>query len=89
MPQVLYTVQLNYMHVQRKKSVADKAKFAALSELPDIMVPKLMADNYEIFTTAFCYLIERTIGMNSISIYYFNFHDQRDRKSVVELGTLS
>ena len=68
--QALYAVQLNYMHVQQKKSVADKANFAALSKLPEIMVPKLTSDNDEIFTTDFCSVVVRTIGMNSIPVDY-------------------
>ena len=58
------------MRVQQTKSVADKAKLAALSKLHEIMVPKLTADNYEISTTALCSLIGRTIGMNSIPVDY-------------------
>ena len=68
--QFLYTVQLNYMRAQRTKSVSDKAKFAALSKLPKIMVPKLTAENYDIFTTDFCSVERRTIGINSIPIDY-------------------
>ena len=59
------------MRVQRIKSVADKSNFAALSKLPEITVPKLTAENYDIFTTTFCYLIGRNIGMNGIPIDYF------------------
>ena len=66
--QALDTVQLNYMRVQRKKSVADKANFAALGKLPENTVPKLTADNYDIFTTAFCSVVARTIGMIGILV---------------------
>ena len=59
------------MHVQRTKSVAYKANFSSLSKLPEITVPKLTADNYEIFNTTFYYIIGRTIGMNVIPIDYF------------------
>ena len=52
--QVLETVQINYMRVQRTKAVAEKANFATFSKLPEITVPELTADNYEIFITAFC-----------------------------------
>ena len=69
--QALDAVQLNYMHVQRTKSVADKAKFSALIKLPEITVPKLTADNDEILTTAFCCVLGRTIGTNGIPIDYF------------------
>ena len=34
------------------------------------MVPKLMANNYEIFTTALCYVLGRPIGMNGFPIEY-------------------
>ena len=68
--QALDAVQLNYMCVKRTKSVADKSNFSALRKLPEITVSKLTADNYEIFTTAFCYIIGSTIGMNGILIYY-------------------
>ena len=59
------------MHVKRTKSVADRSNFAALSKLPDITVLKLTADNDEIFTTALYYVVQRTIGMNGITIDYF------------------
>ena len=71
MLQVLDEVQLNYIRVQRTKSVADKSNFAALSKLPEITVPKLMADNCDIFTTSFCSVVGRTIGMNVIPIDFF------------------
>ena len=58
------------MRVQRTKSVSDKANFAAFRKLPDITVPQLMADNYEIFTTELCSVIRRTIVMNGIPIDY-------------------
>ena len=70
MLQVLDTVQLNYIRVHQKKSVADKANFAALSKLPDITVSKLRADNYGILTTSICSVIGRPIGMNAIPIDY-------------------
>ena len=66
--QVLYAVQLIYMHVQRTKSVADKANFAALRKLPEVTVPKLTAENYDIFATSICSVVEETIGMNRIPI---------------------
>ena len=68
--QALDAVQLNYMHVQRKKSLADKANFAALRKLPEFTVPKLMAENDEVFTTAFCCVVGSTIGINGIPIDY-------------------
>ena len=68
--QALEAVKLNYIHVQREKSVAYKAKFSALSKLPEIKATKLTADNYEIFTTDFYYIMGRTIGMDGIPIYY-------------------
>ena len=58
------------MHVQRTKSVTDKANFSALSKLPEITVPKLTAENYEIFTTSCCSVVESNIGMNSIPVDY-------------------
>ena len=58
------------MRVQRTKSVAYKASFSALIKLPEITVTKLTDDNYEIFTTAFCSVVESTIVMNRISIDY-------------------
>ena len=58
------------MRVQRTKSVADKTNFAALSKLPDIMVPKFTVDHYDIFTIAFCSVTSNNIGMNAISIEY-------------------
>ena len=58
------------MHVQRTNSVADKSNLAALSKLPETTVPKLTADKYDIFTTAFCYLTGRTIGMKGITFDY-------------------
>ena len=67
---MLDAVQLNCIHVQGTKSVADEANFAALSKLSEIMVPKLTDENYEIFTTAFCSIVERTIIMNGIPIDY-------------------
>ena len=69
-PQALDAVQLNYMHVHWTKSVSDKANFASFRKLPDIKVPKLMADNYDIFTTELCSVIVRTIVMNGIPIDY-------------------
>ena len=68
--QALYAVKLNFMHVQRTKSVVDISNFYALSKLPEITVLKLMAENYEIFTAAFCYAVKRTIGINGIPIDY-------------------
>ena len=53
-----------------KKSVVDKSNFSALGKLPEITVPKLAAENDEIFTTAFCSVLGRTIGMNGITIDY-------------------
>ena len=53
-----------------KKSVVDKANFSALGKLPEITVPKLAAENYEIFTTAFCSVLGRNLGMNRIPIDY-------------------
>ena len=58
------------MRVQQTKSVTDKPNFAALSKLPEITVPKLTADNYEIFTISFCYVVKRTVGMNGNPIEY-------------------
>ena len=69
--QALDAVQVNYMQFQRKKSVADKSNFAALCKLPEIMVPKLMAGNYDIFTTSLCSVVGRNIGMNRIPIDNF------------------
>ena len=66
----LDAVQLNYMLVQRKKLAADISKFAALRKLSEIKVPKLTAENYAVFTTVFCSVILRTIGMNGITIDY-------------------
>ena len=71
MLQALYAVQLNYMFFQRTKSVADKSNFSALSKLPEITVLNLTADNDKIFTTAFCYAVKRTIGINVIPIDCF------------------
>ena len=68
--QALDSLQLKYMRVQQTKSIADKSYFAALSKLPEITVPELTADKYEIFTISFCYVIGRTIGMNRIPIDY-------------------
>ena len=68
--QALDAVQLHCMHVQRTNSVSDKANFSALVKLPEITVPKLTANNYEIFTKALCYIVGRTIGINRISIDY-------------------
>ena len=68
--QSLDAVKLNYMHDQRTNNVVDKANFSALRKLPDITVPKFMAYNYDIFSTALCYVSVRTIGMNGISIDY-------------------
>ena len=68
--QALDAVKLNYMHDQRTNNVVDKANFSALRKLPDITVPKFMAYNYDIFSTALCYVSVRTIGMNGISIDY-------------------
>ena len=58
------------MCVQRTNLVLDKANFAALRKLPEITVPNLTADNYDIFTAALCYLIWITIAMNSMPIDY-------------------
>ena len=55
--QAIYVVQLKYMNVQRTKSVVDKANFADLSKLTEITVPKLTADNDEIFNTALCSVV--------------------------------
>ena len=68
---MLDAVQLNYMHVHQKMSVADKSNFAALSKLPEITVPKLTDDNYDIFNTALCSIIGRTIGINGTPVDYF------------------
>ena len=66
----LDTVQMNYLRVQRTKSVQDQAMFSALSKLPDIVVPKLTSTNYEVFNTAFSATVARTIGMNGIPLDY-------------------
>ena len=58
------------MCVQQTNSVADKYNFSDLSKLPDITVAKLTADNYYIFTKAFCYVVGRPICINIIPIYY-------------------
>ena len=58
------------MHVQGKELVADKSNFAALRKLTEITVPKLTAENYKIITTAFYYVVEKTISMNKIPIDY-------------------
>ena len=58
------------MCVQWTKSVADTANFAALRMLPEITVPKLMAEIYDIFNIALCYIVGRNIGMNDILIDY-------------------
>ena len=68
--QAIVAVQINYMCVQKIKSIVDKSNFAALIKLPNITVPKLMAENYDIFTTAFCCVVERNILMNGITIDY-------------------
>ena len=68
MLQALDAVQPNYMRIQRSKSFADKANFSDLSKLHEITVPKLTNDNYEIFTTAFYYVVGRNISMNRIPI---------------------
>ena len=68
--QALDEVQLNYMRVNQKKSVTDEANFYALRNLPEVTVQKLTTDNDEIFTTAFCYVVGKNIGMNNIFIYY-------------------
>ena len=51
-------------------SVADRSYFAALSKLPEITVPKLTDDNYDIFNTALYFIIGRTIGINGIPVDY-------------------
>ena len=58
------------MCVEKTDSVADKSNSAALRELPEITVPKLKADNYDIFTTSFCSVVGRAIDMNAIPIDY-------------------
>ena len=58
------------MYVQRTKSVADKANFVALRKLPVIMVTKLTAEDDDIFTTAFYYVVRTTVGMIGIPIDY-------------------
>ena len=68
--QGLDAVSINLMRVQRTKSVQDKVSFAALSKLPEIVVPKLTATNYEIFNIAFTAVVARTIGMNLIPLDY-------------------
>ena len=67
---MLEPVQLNYMRVQLKKSVSDKANFSDLSKLPEITAPTLTAYNYDIFTTSFCSVVGSTIGMKGIPVYY-------------------
>ena len=59
--QGLDAANISIMRVQRTKSVEDKASFAALSKLPEVVVPKLIATNYEIFNTAFTAVVARTI----------------------------
>ena len=61
---------INLMRIQRTKSVQNKASFAALSKLPEIIVPKLTAMKYEIFNTVFTAVVARTIGMNAIPLDY-------------------
>ena len=61
---------INLMRIQRTKAVQNEASFAALSKLPEIVVPKLTTMNYEIFNTAFTAVVARTIGMNSIPLDY-------------------
>ena len=41
-----------------------------MSKLPEIRVPKLTAENYDILTTAF-FVVGRAIGLNRIPIDYF------------------
>ena len=59
------------MRVQQTKSVVDKANFSAFSKLPEFTVSKLIAENYDIFTAAFCFVLGRTIVMDGIPIDYF------------------
>ena len=61
---------ISVMRTQRTKSVEDKVTFAALSKLPEVVVPKLTATNYEIFNTAFTAVVTRTIGMNGLPLDY-------------------
>ena len=68
--QGLDAANISIMRVQRTKSVEDKASFAALSKLPEVVVPKLIATNYEIFNTAFTAVVARTIGMNKLPLDY-------------------
>ena len=63
-------MQINYMRFQRKMPIVDKANIAALRKLPDITVPKLTSDNYDIFTKAFCSVVVSTIGINGIPVDY-------------------
>ena len=58
------------MQVQHTKSVEDKATFEALNKLPEVVVSKLTATNYEEFSTAFTAVVARTIGMNGLSLDY-------------------
>ena len=69
--QALDAVKLNYMHDQRTNNVVDKANFSAFSKLPEFTVSKLIAENYDIFTAAFCFVLGRTIVMDGIPIDYF------------------
>ena len=41
-----------------------------MSKLAEIMVPKLIADNYKIFIASFCFVVGRNFGMNRILIDY-------------------
>ena len=61
---------ISVMRTQRTKSVEDKVTFAALSKLPEVVVPKLTATNYEIFNIAFTAVVTRTIGMNGLPLDY-------------------
>ena len=68
--QGMNAANINLMRIQRTKALQNEASFAALSKLPEIVVPKLTTMNYEIFNTAFTAVIARTIGMNSIPLDY-------------------
>ena len=68
--QGMNAANINLMRIQRTKALQNEASFAALSKLPEIVVPKLTTMNYELFNTAFTAVITRTIGMNSIPLDY-------------------
>ena len=68
--QSIDAAMIGVMQNQRTKSVEDKVTSAALSKLPEVVVPKLTATNYEIFNTVFTAVVARTIGMNGLPLDY-------------------